>query len=186
MLVSPPRGWPESFNSPALQAYIEKLDGKRVRLVGLPGPSDVAKVAKLKLDTTDTDSLSVAKRVRKLTGWPIVAGYALFERSVAPSGSPEYVSNQRWWNAKKEAGKWIDVTPREADIAELVLVESGQVATPPLEEASLAKAPKAPAVKSYLDPKLYGPQQPGIVYGSMSSSVSREFKVCAPRCARAQ
>eukprot|EP00966_Prymnesium_polylepis_P194927 4518354-Prymnesium_polylepis.1 len=50
--VSPPRGWPESFNLPELQQYVEgELRGQRVRLIGRPGAGDEAKIHRLKAKT---------------------------------------------------------------------------------------------------------------------------------------
>ena len=86
--LSPPRGWPDCFSTPELQQYIEhELKGQRVRLTERPGPADEAKIHRLRLKTDD--SLTVARRVQQEFGWPIIAGYALYESLNAFSGPHE-------------------------------------------------------------------------------------------------
>ena len=101
-LLSPPSGWPDCFNAPELQSYIaDTLKGQRVRLCAQAGPADLAKVSKLKVgELSATDTLANAEKVRKATGWDIIGGYILFERTDASAGN-RYTAERRWWNAKK-------------------------------------------------------------------------------------
>ena len=186
-LISPPTGWPESFNTPELQAYItNKLAGERVRLCGKLGPAEQSKVAKLKLSASDTRANAV--RVRQATGWSIIAGFALYERPPGSAGDDEgrYAAEQRWWNAKTNkdgsSGKWVDASPGRP--AEVVLVESPKTPVPGEDsEEDLKKLfPTTSATAKGSTPaKRFDHsdtvQEAGKVYGAMSSSVSKEFKV---------
>ncbi|KAL1524282.1 hypothetical protein AB1Y20_019185 [Prymnesium parvum] len=174
MTASPPRGWPECFNSPELQAYIaDELKGQRVRLCGQPGPADLAKLAKLKL--SDKDTLLNAQQVEAAVGWKIMGGYVLYEKLDAPPGTCKYTATRRWWNYKTNKdgspGKWIDASPGRPK--ELVLVQSAEV--PVGGPDARSSAPRASAERKFDHSDTV--QQPGKVYSSMSAAVPREFKL---------
>lgn len=93
--LSPPRGWPECFNSDELQHYIQtELKGQRVRLTGRPGPADGARIHRLKVKSDD--SLSVARRIQEELGWPIICGYALYESVEARPFHVHTTRPSRW------------------------------------------------------------------------------------------
>ena len=133
-LLSPPRGWPGCFSEPPLRAFLEReLGGKRVRLCGRTPAGHAAH-----LELSASDSRTNAELVRRHMGWPVVSGYALYERADAPAdaGAAErYIGVARYWNARGDDGVWIDATPRAH--AQLVLVESPRARAPPAAQLSM-------------------------------------------------
>ena len=131
LLLSPPREWPACFELPPLASFVsDALLGKRVRACGGVSEANAAKIAGIEFGE---DSRANAERVRAKTGWDILSGYAVYERSdiAAPDGSPAFVGRPFWWNVKKN-GAWVDATPRgPLHAGELVLVESDRVPLPP-------------------------------------------------------
>ncbi len=132
-LLSPPREWPECFSTPELKSYVNTtLKGKRVRLTDRPEVDEVARVRELELCADDSRGNAV--KVRRALGWPIVAGFALYEKAAgggddgAGGGKhSRYTSKQRWWNATPK-GVWYDFSPRSE--RKLVLIESTLTAVP--------------------------------------------------------
>ena len=121
-LLSPPRGWPASFHSAALNAFIGKggLGGTRCRLTGAPTSEQRLQVltAAERVSIAVDDSTRNAESARDALGWRVVKGFAVFELASAPG---QYCALPRWWNATAE-GAWVDLTPRAH--TQLVLVES--------------------------------------------------------------
>ena len=181
-MISPPTGWPDCFNTPEMQTYITsaKISGQRVRLCGKLGPAELSKVSKLKLTASDTCANAV--KVREATGWQIIAGFVLYEK---PSAGAEgkYVAEQRWWNAKTNkdgsSGKWVYASPGRPP--EVVLVESAKTPIPEMEPVAEKKSFPATgaAAKPATPPRRFDHsdtlQEPGKVYGAMTSSVAKEF-----------
>ena len=149
VLISPPRDWPACFERPPLKLFISQaLAGSRVRLCGAVSEANVTKMGGVSLSVND--SRANALRVRTKTGWDVMAGFIIYERTdvLAADGSPAFVARPHWWNAKKN-GAWVDPTPRPT-YQEVVLVESERTALPPPGE----KAPKAEMVlKGEMAPK---------------------------------
>jgi len=83
-------------------------------------------------------------RVRARTGWPIVGGFILCERTCAP---PKAVSAARfegvehYWNVTPR-GLWVDATPRPAGLPAWPLVESALTEVPLPEYAARAHEPQ--------------------------------------------
>lgn len=138
--VSPPREWPACFSMPALKRFVmTELQGKRVRLIGPPPPTELARAQKLGMDEEDTRANAI--KVRSALGWEIIAGFALLEKARASgveaptfvdearamSANPIYVGHQRWWNVTPK-GIWLDLSPRK--YKKMVLVESAKVEVP--------------------------------------------------------
>ena len=116
-LLSPPAGWPACFQqSVPLKRFVSKvLKGKRCRLTDRP-PADVrAEAARC----PEEGELRDAQRVSTQLGWPIVRGYALYERSAAPG---VYVAKPHAWHTHPTRGMWVDLSPRRQP--QLVLVEA--------------------------------------------------------------
>jgi len=136
-LLSPPHNWPECFKESTLKAFIGKsgLKGKRCRLTATPNQSACTAASGIQ---QDGDSFDNATRLQEHLGWTIVKGFAVFELR-EPAGS--YCAVQHWWNAD-ETGVWVDMTPRAAGQAELVLVETALG-----EELGAPKAPEPAATK---------------------------------------
>ena len=130
-LLSPPRDWPACFKTAGLQRMLQtELAGRRVRLCGPPTGAELAAVAKL-TTPTPTDSARNAEALRQLTGWPVVSGFALYEKASAADApaSERYVALPHHWNFNDSL--WVDCTPRQAGRNQLVLVESAKVPAPP-------------------------------------------------------
>lgn len=113
-LLSPPRGWPASFSGKPLQTFLAGLGGQRVRLCSAPDESLALGLS------AGAPSVEHALAVRRLKGWPVVAGYAVYEREDSPGS---FIATGRFWNARGEAGVWVDFSPRSGAEARLVLVE---------------------------------------------------------------
>ena len=127
MLISPPRGWPGCFSTPALKEFVaNELNGRKVRLSERPPEAEAELVHGLDLNPSDPRANAV--RVREALGYDILGGFALYERADAVTGgSDAYTAQPHWWNVTPK-GLWIDATPRPH--AELVLVESGRIEVP--------------------------------------------------------
>ena len=121
--VSPPRNWPKSFSTKALQTFVgHNLKGRKARLTSAPAPEHLALVEGL---TLGNDSRENAVMLRTKLGWDVVGGFILYE-SAKKEGT--YSGVTHYWNASPR-GLWIDLTPRSAH-PELVLVESEQTVVP--------------------------------------------------------
>jgi hypothetical protein len=142
--VSPPRGWPDTFEGiPKLKEFIfKKLAGvhgspsrqTRVRLTLPAHPMEIERMAELNVRLSDTDSKANALAVRRKLGWEVVGGFALLELAQGcdrkvPVEQPVYHGEHYYWNVTP-LGLWIDLTPRKHH-KKLVLVESAQTAVPP-------------------------------------------------------
>ena len=158
--VSPPRGWPETFEGiPKLKEFIFKklADGHgspcrttRVRLTLPAHPLEVERMAELKVRFSDRDSKANALAVRRKLGWEVVGGFVLLELAQGcdrkiPVEQPVYHGERFYWNVTP-LGLWIDLTPRKHH-KKLVLVESAQTAVPP-PSAAEAEALAQPAERA--------------------------------------
>jgi hypothetical protein len=119
-----PRAWPECYTtSKALKSLIGKKGmcaGKKVAVVATPTSEESSKVKGLAF--YPLQSFSNAERVEKVTGWPVVQGWAIFEH-LEKATSAAFVAERIWWNNMPD-GKWVDFTPRPEDWAELILAEA--------------------------------------------------------------
>ena len=117
-LLSPPRRWPTSFkDNVELQRFLKLLKGKRVRATSLP-PVEVQSEA-ASVSYIAGDDATNAQRVFEALGWTVMHGFAIFESEVEPN---IFVAKQHSWNLHPR-NIWVDLTPRDAAHAEMVLVE---------------------------------------------------------------
>lgn len=135
-LLSPPRGWPSSA-SKANKFVTKELRGTKMRAVGTLTDEHAALLTGLTLRAGDARGNAI--RIRDRAGWPILSGFALYERdratgdsedATSTSDAPSYVGLPHYWNATPR-GLWLDGTPRPADHINLVLVESAHAPPPP-------------------------------------------------------
>ena len=140
--VSPPREWPACFKTAELQTLVtsDAVKAKRVRLTASPSHDQWEQVADVAI--VEGDALGNATRLRARLGWQMLGGFILVEK-IWHHG--EYVFVPHWWNATPK-GQWVDVTPRRADHASLVLIESAKTAVP--EPTDEERATMAAAAKS--------------------------------------
>ena len=119
-LISPPRGWPETFNSNAtLKTFLNKtLQGRKVRLVG-PATAEVALEATLSPPLESADCASVAARVYAELSWPVLEGVAVYELIEAPN---TFVAHRHTWNLHPR-NIWVDLAARPPKHPQLLLVE---------------------------------------------------------------
>lgn len=127
-LFSPPQGWPGAFKSNAeLKAFLLTLKAKRVRVVSVPSAAAVQEMTTVLAnapDSSDAGNFERADRIQRLLGWPIIAGFALFQqRKLAANERDVYTGVERWWNAMPN-GTWVDTTPRTDADKDTVLLES--------------------------------------------------------------
>ena len=123
-LLSPPSGWPDCFSKPKLKSYIaSELKGRRVRLSEAPEAEHMRMSSGVALSRSD--ALHNAIKLRDRNGWDVLGGFVLYEN--AADGS--YASRPHYWNANAR-GLWIDLTPRRAGHASMVLVDSASTPVP--------------------------------------------------------
>lgn len=171
LLLSPPRNWPQSFSGKPLQAYLASLGAQRVRLCAAPDAALGEAAAKLAV-SPGASSLDHAVAARSLKGWPVVAGYAVYEVDDSPDS---FVAKERFWNARGKAGAWVDLTPRSEAHAQLVLVEA---------PALLALVPEpAPSAekKSRPRPDKAEKKAEGKYHGGTAASVAKAIETAARR-----
>ena len=141
-LLTPPRAWPDSFRAnETLKKFLNKtLKGTKARLVGLPAP-EIAQEAASALSTplTGNDDAEHAARIHASLGWAVLKGFAVYELEDSPS---TFVAKERRWNLHPQ-NIWVDLTPRPAKHAQLLLVECDVGAA--YERGSLAKQAVAAA-----------------------------------------
>jgi hypothetical protein len=122
--VSPPRGWPQSFSTPELTAFVkaDAIAAKRVRLTQPPADEYVELASDV--EVVADDALGNAVRLRARRGWDVLGGFILYEWAERPG---EYHAEPHYWNTTSR-GLWIDLTPRRH--ASLVLIESDRPRSP--------------------------------------------------------
>ncbi len=156
--VSPPRGWPYTFDGiPKLKQFIAvKLAGKRVRLTETAHPMEFERMAELKVTLSDKESKANALAVRQKLGWEVVGGFALLELAQGcgrkdPVEEPVYHGERYYWNVTSK-GLWVDLTPRKHH-KKMVLVESAKTAVPPpsAEDAAALAQPAERADEVLVD-----------------------------------
>jgi hypothetical protein len=119
-LISPPRGWPETFKSNAmLKTFLNKtLQGRKARLVA-PATAEVAVEATLSPPLESADCASVAARVYAELSWPVLEGVAVYELDEAPD---TFVAFRYKWNLHPR-NIWVDLAARPPKHPQLLLVE---------------------------------------------------------------
>lgn len=140
-LMSPPRQWPTSFKAnKTLSSFLNKtIKGTKARLTSKP-PDDIAADAASSVQPlSPVDSAFNATRAHKILGWPVLAGFAIYELK----GSPNiFVARRFFWNLHPR-NIWVDLTPRDAHLSEILLVEAD---IPAAYIRAGLNAPKMPAL----------------------------------------
>ena len=156
-LISPPRGWPETFNSNAtLKTFLNKtLQGRKVRLVG-PATAEVALEATLSPPLESADCASVAARVYAELSWPVLEGVAVYELIEAPD---TFVAHRHTWNLHPR-NIWVDLAARPPKHPQLLLVECDANAAFGRCNDVLSSASPAPQAAQQPPPEATPPSPP--------------------------
>lgn len=143
-----PRDWPAAFKSEPLRRLLNKSLLKGTRCRAVPPATAAEREAVGDLTLHPMHAFANAERVASATGWSIVKGFLVLERSDAPV-SASFIAIRHWWNVN-QAGSWVDLTPplqtlASADAAvdgRRLLVEStlGEKAATPLTPSGKAFA----------------------------------------------
>ena len=122
-LLSPPRGWPQSFRTDhRLSGFIGSasgLGGRRCRLVGRPPDRLVAQVVAAAIELKPHDSLANAAALEAKLGLARMRGYALYELEMHPG---VFAAREHHWNRLEDV--WLDLTPRPEAHESIVLVDT--------------------------------------------------------------
>lgn len=156
-LISPPRGWPETFNSNAtLKTFLNKtLQGRKARLVG-PATAEVALEATLSPPLESADCASVAARVYAELSWPVLEGVAVYELDEAPD---TFVAHRHTWNLHPR-NIWVDLAARPPKHPQLLLVECDANAAFGRCNDVLSSASPAPQAAQQPPPEATPPSPP--------------------------
>jgi len=119
-LLSPPRNWPNAFKeNMTLSNFVNKtIKAQKARLTST-SPDDIAAEARA-VALVAVGTAANAARVHATLGWPVLKGFAIYELADTPN---VFVARQHVWNVHPR-NIWVDLTPRSASLASVLLVEA--------------------------------------------------------------